>query len=166
MKKTYKRHYEDSALIPADAAEIFAFIDDHTRLSSHMNKSSWMMGGGRMETSVDAGHGQRMGSHIRMNGKVFGITISLDEVITHHEPPRIKIWETVGTPKLLIIGHYRMKVEIEPQGNESLFRVSIDYDLPARNVWLGRLFGGFYAKWCVQQMTKDTRSYFTKRRAN
>lgn len=161
LDKIYERHYEDSVSIPAGAAEVFAYIDDHARLSSHMNKSSWMMGGGRMDTSVDAGRGQETGSHIRMNGKVFGITISLDEVITHREPPRVKIWETVGTPKLLVVNHYRMRVEIEPQNNGSLLHVSIDYNLPTRNAWLGKLFGGYYAKWCVQQMIKDACSYFT-----
>lgn len=162
--KIYKRHYEDGVLISASAAETFAFIDDHTRLSSHMNKSSWMMGGGKMETSADAGRGQEVGSHILMNGKVFGITIFLDEVVTHREPPRVKIWETVGTPKLLVIDHYRMKAEIKQRENASLLRVSIDYNLPTKNVWLGKLFGRYYAKWCAQQMIKDTHNYFTKQR--
>jgi len=159
--KIYERHYEDSALIPAGAAEVFAFIDDHTRIMSHMNKPSLMMGGGRGDISFDAGHGQEVGSHIRMSGKAFGITVFVDEVITRYEPPRIKIWETVGTPKLLVIGHYRMKVEIEPRADGSLLRLSIDYNLPTKNVWLGNLFGGYYAKWCVQQVIKDTRNYFT-----
>ncbi len=143
----------------ASASEVFSFIDDHERLSSHMNKSSWMTGGGRMDTMIDAGNGQKIGSHIRMSGKAFGITIFLDEVITHREPPRLKIWETVGTPKLLVIGHYRMRVVVEPRGDESLIKVSIDYDLPRNNAWLGKLFSGMYAKWCVQRMIKDTRNH-------
>lgn len=164
--KIYKWHYKDSAVIPADATEIFAFIDDHVRVMSHMNKPSLMMGGGRGDISFDDGHGWKVGSHIRMSGKAFGITVFVDEVITRYEPPRIKIWETVGTPKLLVIGHYRMKVGIEPQENGSLLCLSIDYDLPKTNAWLGKLFGRYYAKWCVQQVIKDTRNYFTKRRAS
>lgn len=158
--KIYERHYTDSVLVPASALEIFAFIDDHVRFSSHMKKSSWMMGGGRMDIMVDAGRGQEIGSHIRMNGKAFGITLFLDEVVTHRQPPHLKIWETVGEPKLLIIDHYRMKVEIDPQENESLLRVSIDYNLPKTHAWLGKLFSKYYAKWCVQQMIKDTRDQF------
>ena len=158
--KMYNRHYQDSKLIPASAADAFAFIDDYGRLSSHMNKSSWMMGGGRMDTSVDAGRGQEIGSHIRMDGKAFGIKLFLDEVVTRREPSRVKIWETVGMPKLLIIDHYRMKAEIEPQENGSLLRVSIDYNLPAKNVWLGKLFGRYYAKWCVRQMIESAHNYF------
>ena len=159
--KIFERHYEESALIHAEAKEIFSYVDDHANFSSHMNKPSWMMGGSQMNTSVDAGLGQEVGSHIRMNGKVFGITLFLDEVVTHREPPRVKIWETVGTPRLIVIGHYRMKVEIEPQENGSLLGVSIDYNMPTMNAWLGKLFGGYYAKWCVQQMIKGVHSYFT-----
>ena len=158
--KTYERHYEDSVSIPIEATKLFAFIDNHARLSSHMNKSSWMMGGGKMDTSIDAGHGQTVGSHIRMGGKVFGISIFFDEIVTLREPPRLKTWETVGMPELLVIGNYRMKAEIEAQENGSLLCVSIDYNLPTKNVWLGKLFGGYYAKWCVQQMTKVARDYF------
>lgn len=158
--KIYKRHYEDSKLIPVYAAEVFAYIDDHTRLSSHMNKSSWMTVGGRMHTSVDARRGQDIGSHIRMSGKAFGITLFLDEVVIHREPPHEKVWETVGELKLLVIGHYRMKVEIEPREGGSLLGVSIEYDLPTINTWLGKLFSRIYAKWCVQQMIKDTYNHF------
>lgn len=84
-QKTYKRHYEDSALILANATDIFAFIDDHVRVMSHMNKPSLMMGGGRGDISFDDGHGRKVGSHIRMSGKAFGITVFVDEVITRYE---------------------------------------------------------------------------------
>lgn len=161
--KIYQRHYEESVLISKSAEEIFAYLDDHNNLSSHMNDSSWMMAGSRMETSIDAGHGRNVGSHIKMSGKIFGINLFLDEIITQREPPRIKVWETVGDVRLLIIGHYRMKVEIKPEENRSLFVVSIEYNLPDRNVWLGWLFGGFYAKWCVKQMIKGVSEYFSQK---
>lgn len=154
------RHYEDNTSISASPSELFAYVDDHKRFSSHMNKSTWMMGGGRMDVEIDAGRGQKVGSHIRMSGKAFGIGLSLDEVVTHYKPPHIKTWETVGTPKLLIIGHYQMGIEIKPQDNNSLLRVFIDYDLPKKNTWLGRIFSTAYAKWCVQQMIKGTSDHF------
>lgn len=158
--KNYKYHCEESKFIPADAAKVFAFIDDHKNLSSHMDKPTWTMGGGRIDTSIDAGRGQEIGSRIRMSGKAFGIRVFLDEVVTRREPPRLKIWETVGTPKLLVVGDYRIKVEVDSQGSGSVLRVSIDYNLPPTNIWLGKLFGGYYAKWCVQQVIKDTYKNF------
>lgn len=159
-KRGLERHYGDRKPINAAVAEVFAYIDDHARLSSHMNKPSWMMGGGRMNTSVDEGNGQRVGSHIRMHGKVLGIKLFLDEVVTRREPPLLKIWETIGELTLFIIGHYRMGIELEPQASNSILHVFIDYDLPITNAWLGQLFGGIYAKWCVQRMLRDTQAHF------
>lgn len=84
------------------------------------------------------------------------------EVIVRYEPPYLKEWETVGTPKLLIIGSYRMGIEIKNHNQGSLLRVFIDYDPPKVNAWLGKLFGGMYARWCVRQMIKDTYNNFQK----
>ena len=160
MKITVQRHYEDSVLISVTAEKLFAYVDDYTRFSSYMSQSSWMMGGGRMDVLVDEGRGQKVGSHIRISGTAFGIQLFLDEVVTRHEPPRIKTWETVGELRLLVIGHYGMGIEITPQGSDSVMRVYIDYDLPTTNVWLGRLFGGMYAKWCVGQMMGAAQNQF------
>ncbi len=158
------QHYEESVLIPASPRDLFSYIDDHKSFSSHMGKSSWMMGGGKMEVSVDEGGGQKVGSHIRLNGTAFGIKLFLNEVVTHYEPPLLKTWETVGTPKLLVVGSYRMGTEIKPKDTRSLLRVYIDYDLPITNAWLGQLFSSFYAKWCVQQMLKGASVHFANRK--
>jgi len=158
--KTFSKHYHEKALISASSEKVFAYIDDHTRLSSHMNKPSWMMGGGKMETSTDDGRGQRIGSHIRLSGKAFGISMYLDEVITRYEPPRFKTWETVGTPKLLVIGHYHMGIEITPHNGTADLRVFISYNLPEKNAWIAYLFGRAYAKWCVRQMLYGVRDHF------
>ena len=136
-------------------------MDDHARFSSHMSQSSWLMGGGRMIVAVDESQGQKIGSHIRLSGKVLGIKLFLDEVVTHYDQPHLKVWETIGDLKLLVIGHYRMGIELKPQPAGSLLRVFIDYDWPKNNAWLGRLFGGVYAKWCVNQMLKGVNGHFT-----
>ncbi len=155
------RHYEESTIISSSPDKIFNYVDDHSRFSSHMSKSSWMLGGGSMNVITDKDYGQKVGSHIRLSGIAFGIPIALDEVVIRHEPPYVKTWKTVGTPKLLIIGHYTMGIEIKPQSSQSLIRVFINYDLPITNAWLGTLFSGFYAKWCVKQMINGVRNEFT-----
>ncbi|TSC76480.1 MAG: hypothetical protein G01um101431_613 [Parcubacteria group bacterium Gr01-1014_31] len=155
-----KRHYEASISVAALPAQVFAYTDDHASFSSHMNKSSWMMGGGRMEVVLDEGRGQKVGSHIRMHGRVLGLSLSLHEVVMRRDPPRAKTWETVGTPRLLVVGDYRMGFEIRPQGTSATLRVFIDYDLPAKNAWLGRLFGKMYAQWCVRQMIGGVHTHF------
>lgn len=161
--RMYVQHYEDNVTLPASPEEVFAFLDDHTHFSSHMNKSSWMMGGSNMQTKIDSGHFKEIGSHIQMSGKIFGFEVFLDQVLISREMPYLKIWETVGTPKLVVIDHYRMTAKIEPKENGAVLHVSIDYNLPTKNIWLGKLFGGYYAKWCVEQMIKGSQSHFDKK---
>lgn len=121
------------------------------------------MMGGSMETSLDAGRGQAIGSHVRMKGRMMGIELFLEEVITEREPPHHKAWETIGKPHLLVIDQYRLGFDISGEGNKSSeLRVFIDYDLPKSSSlrWLGFILGKTYAKWCVQQMVNDARRHF------
>ena len=146
----------------APRERVFAYVDDPTRVSSHMSKSSRMMGGSRMRIELDDDRGQRVGSRIRLSGRIFGLRLSLEEVVTEHNFPHRKVWETTGTPNLLVIGHYRMGFEIGSRDNGSLLRVFIDYGLPhgVLTGWLGYLLGPVYARWCTQQMVKDTIKHF------
>ena len=115
-----------------------------------------------MEIELDSGRGQNVGLLIRLAGKVFGLRLSLEEVVTERNPPHRKVWETTGTPNLLVIGHYRMGFEIGSQDIASLLRVYIDYSLPhgVLTRWLGYLFGPLYARWCTRRLVKDTVKHF------
>ena len=156
-------HRESARIVAAPADAVFSHLDDHGRLTGHMSQSSWMMAGSRMDIELDAARGQAAGSHIHFRGRVLGIPIHVEEVVTEHAPPLRKSWETIGAPRLLVIGHYKMGFEITPQGTSSLLRVFIDYDLPSGLLtrWLGGLLGGFYARWCTQSMAKDAAAAFT-----
>lgn len=157
------RHYEYKSDVLASAEEVFAYADDQTRLSSHMSQSSWKMGGGEMKIESDQGKGQAVGSKIRLSGRVLGIDLLVEEVVTERTAPRRKVWETIGQPRLLVIGHYRMGFEIAPRDGGSLLRVFIDYSLPEKGIarWLGILFGKFYARWCTKQMATDAAKHFS-----
>ena len=65
--------YESSGPVQASPGQVFAHIDDPTRLASHMRKGSWRMAGGHMNTATDAGRGQAVGSRIRVSGRVLGV---------------------------------------------------------------------------------------------
>lgn len=158
----FERHCEKSVLINAVPEAVFSYADDHKNFSSHMNKSSWMMGGGKMETYADEGDGQKIGSHIKMNGKIFGLNLYLDEIITVYDPPVQKEWKTVGDIYLIIIGRYKLGFKIISKNNNSELKVYIDYDLPTSFPLriLGYILGAWYAKWCVNQMAFGTQKYF------
>ena len=160
----YSRHEEHSAPVNASAERVFDQLDDQTRLAVHMSKRSWKMGWGKMETVLDAQQGRSVGSHIVLRGRVFGIRLYLDEVVTVREPPLTKTWETIGEPRLLVIGPYRMGFDLTPDDTTAQLRVVIDYDLPTKGIsWLlGRLFGRSYAQWCTRQMVRDAQHSFAK----
>lgn len=110
-----------------------------------------------MAIETDAAGGRSVGSSIRLAGRMFGIPLHVECKVIRREPPRLKAWETVGEPHLLVIGPYRMTVTIDVRGDGSHAVIAIDYALPASGVdrALGMLFGPMYARWCVGQMTRD-----------
>jgi hypothetical protein len=159
-------HAESSASLTTPAAVAFALLDDHLRLSAHMTKRSWMMAGSRMSVETDAYGGKAVGSRIRLSGRILGIRLALEEVVTERTPPSHKIWETVGEPRLLVIGSYRMGFQITPTGEGCSLVVHIDYARPESGPqrWLGRLLGDAYARWCVRRMTRDARGHLASDR--
>ena len=49
------------------------------------------------------------------------------EPVLRRDPPKLKAWETVGEPHLLVVGPYRMMVSIAPRGDGSHVVITIDY---------------------------------------
>ena len=152
---------EAGALVNASPLVLFELLDDHRRLSAHMEKSSWMMLGSRMELRLDAGGGRAVGSRIRLAGRVLGLPLAVEEAVIERTPPSRKVWETLGTPRLLVIGPYRMGFETAPAGERSRLRVFIEYELPRGPARvLGWLLGPPYARWCVLRMLNDAARSF------
>lgn len=161
-RRRYPLEFASTVLIAAPIRDVFEYVDDHVRLSSHMSKGSWMMGGGSMAVEVDAGQGRTVGSRIGLRGKAFGVRLDMEEVVVERSPPFRKFWETIGEPRLLVIGGYRMGFELEDLGDSSRLQVTIAYRLPAsrRSRWMGVLFGRSYARWCTRRMSDDARQHF------
>lgn len=155
-------HHQTEVLVAVDAAPLFAHLDDHRRLASHMERPSLMTAGASMRIDTDERRGQAVGSVIRMTGGVLGLRLAIDEVVTRRDPPHEKAWETIGEPRLLVIGAYRMGFAISPLERGSRLVVFIDYRLPASGAArvLGWVLGRAYAAWCTRQMANDARIAF------
>jgi hypothetical protein len=162
VKADFPFHEHAVGAVDAVPARVFAHLDDHRRLSSHMESSSPMMLGSSMHIEIDGRHGQAVGSMIRLHGRVLGLRLALEERVIEYQPPRHKAWQTLGQPRLLVIGSYRMGFDVEPAGPRSRVRIWIDYRLPPVGIGrlLGPLLGRFYARWCTQQMLRDCQRAF------
>ena len=165
---SYPRHHHSEVDVDAEAQVLFAHLDDHRRLAGHMEKPSLMMAGATMRVETDALKGQAVGSVIRIIGRVLGVNLAVDEVVTERVPPLRKTWETCVDPRLLVIGAYRMGFSITPQRNCSRLVVFIDYQLPPRGFSrvLALVFGGAYAAWCTRRMATDAVAAFVGRTAS
>ena len=158
--EAFPLHHQTEVLLAVDAARLFAHLDDHRRLASHMEKPSLMTAGASMRIETDERLGQAVGSVIRMTGTVLGLHLGVEEAVTRRDPPYEKVWETIGEPRLLVIGGYRMGFAISALETGSRLVVSIDYRLPQRGVprALGWLLGRAYAAWCTRRMANDARA--------
>lgn len=159
---------EATVLVAASPEVVFQWLDDHQRLATHMEKPSLMMAGASMHIETDDRNGQAVGSVITLKGRVLGMDLSVTEQVTDYAPPLRKAWETIGTPRLLVIGPYCMGFTLVAGTPNCILSVWIDYDLPAGwwGRWLGKLLGGFYANWCVSRMSSDAVQAFCKGNGN
>lgn len=158
----YSGFAETRGSIDAPAAAVFDFLDDQANLSAHMGKSSGMMLGSAMAIHMEPDHTRSVGSAFGFTGKVLGVPLKVEEVVTGREPPSRKTWETTADPCLWVIGRYQMGFELTPDGRVTNVRVYIRYALPSVGLpWLlGRLFGGWYATCCTGQMVSDAQKHF------
>ena len=97
-------HYRSEVVVDANAQRLFAILDDHRRLAGHMETRSLMMSGATMRLETDAQQGQAVGSVIRAAGRVLGMNLAVEEVVSERVPPLHKSWETRREPRLLVIG--------------------------------------------------------------
>jgi hypothetical protein len=159
--QSYHRHFAKTVEVNAAPDALFAYVDDHERLASHMMRSSMMMAGSRMTISLDDKQGRTVGAVIRMSGSMLGLNLQLEEAVTERIVPERKAWETIGTPRLYVIGHYRMGFSMVPHKGHAALTVFIDYDHPQGAwAWLGWLFGAIYARWCVASMADGVAAHF------
>lgn len=163
ITRRYGAHEEATAVIAAAPAQLFEYLDDPRRLGSHMDRGSWRMAGASMTFDLDDANGRAVGSRIRLAGKVLGLSLALTEVVTRHAPPLSKAWQTIGSPRLIVIGPYRMGFEITPLPSRSRLTVFIDYaPPPSRVMRLLPLLGRSYARWCIDQMVRDAKAHFAR----
>jgi len=125
-------------------------------------RSSWMMAGAPMRYEFDGDHGRKLGSRVRIIGSFLGIKLEIDEEISRYEPPVRKVWNTIGTPRMIILRSYRLGYALAPMASGCRLTVFIDYELPARGAarWLGQLLAAWYARWCVTSMITDAAHAF------
>jgi len=158
----YSGHYQARTVLSAPAEAVFDFLDDPLRLVAHMSKPTLMMAYATMRLELDAAGGRAAGSEMRIRGRFLGLPLAADEAVIDRQVPVGKVWETFGTPQLIVLAGYRMGFGLEVQKELTQVTIWIDYALPQQGMLaiLGRWLGAAYARWCVDRMVQDTARHF------
>lgn len=158
------RSLKKDIIINAPLEIVFARMDDLSKTGMHMSNSSMMMMGSKLMLEQLPGPSQGLGASFHWSGSVMGMPIDITETVTKWVVNKEKIWETIGTPKIIILGWYRMilKTEAVKEGTEA--SLQIDYTKPrgAFRIILYYLLSHWYCNWCLNNMLNDTKIHFDK----
>lgn len=153
MKKIEKIKVYAAAL-----QQVFDCLDDLGVTGMHMTKSSAAMMGGKMNIEFLSPNKRGLHTRYRWVGKVLWMDMDFTVEVTRWVSGKEKIWETVGPTNMIIYSWFQMQLHLEPAGKGSLARLSISYKEPEGfwNKLLCFLVGGWYSRWCINNMLRDT----------
>lgn len=155
MTKTLKKKIH----IRAPVEKVFAFLDDLSKTGMHMSERSMMMMGSKLELERLPGPEKGEGATFRWSGKVLGLPVNFTETVTRWKKNEEKVWETVGEPRMIILGWYRMRLTTEPKKSGTSVLLEIQYEPPKGFFYklLSAFLARQYAGWCLNQMLGDTK---------
>lgn len=84
--------------------EVFAFMDDLSKTGMHMTENSIMMMGSKLMLEQLPGPSRGVCATFHWHGKVMGMQVDITETVTKWIEDQENVWETIGTPKIIILG--------------------------------------------------------------
>jgi hypothetical protein len=138
---------------------VFAYFDDISNTGMHMTKSSMPMMGGKLELIQLSPHGTGFHSKFQWKGKVLWMEMDFTVEVTEWKKDELKVWETIGEAKMIILSWYRMRLVISPEEGNIKAALSIAYTRP-KNIFfkfIAFFFAPLYANWCLNNMLQDSK---------
>ncbi|GAB2820976.1 SRPBCC family protein [Ferruginibacter profundus] len=145
----------------ASPHQVFKCIDDLGIIGMHMTKSSSMMMGGKLDLVYLTENHTGVGSRYKWKGKMMGMYMDFTVEVTKWVPGIEKIWETIGSARLIIYSWYKMKLVITAiPGGVTQAELSITYERPGLLFYkiLSVLFADWYCKWCLKKMLAEAKN--------
>ena len=151
-------------IINSSPEKVFAQMDDFSKTGMHMNESSIMMMGSKLNLEQLSINPTGVGAKYRWYGRMLGMRIDFSEAVTKWQSPILKEWEIIGNAKIIIMSWYRMWFEIISSENGTIAKISISY-LPPKEWYfkiLSFLFAKWYCNWCLNNMLQDSKNNLKK----
>ena len=146
-------------VINSSAENVFAYMDNLGNTGMHMTQSSTMMMGSKLELEQLSENTTGVDSKFRWHGKMMGFTMDFTVVVTKWVKDKEKVWETIGQAKMIILGWYRMRLLITPEGQNTKAELSITYTKPKNILFrvIAFFLAPWYANWCLNSMLEDSK---------
>ncbi len=148
------RHLDEILEINASPERVFRYLDNMQSVGEHMMKSSMPLMGGKLKLERLSSNPTGVSATYRYRGRVLFLPIDFSETVIEWVETKRKIWKTIGTPKLIILGNYEMGFELEQTQEGTKAHLWIDYEIP--RPWFGRILGmllaDWYSRWCLRMM--------------
>lgn len=129
----------------------------------HLSQSFMMMGS-KLTLEQLRGPGKGAGATFHWSGKVMEMPIDITETVTKWIANKEKVWETIGFPRMIILGWYRMSLKLTAVSEGTLTSLQIEYTRP--DGWfykvLSFFFAGWYSRWCLNKMLSGAKKEFEK----
>lgn len=148
-----------SILVHSSPDKVFAYMDAIGNTGMHMTKSSMPMMGGKLELIQLSKNST--GPHAKFNwkGKVLWMKLDFTVEVREWKKDQVKVWETVGESKIIILSWYRMRLLLTPIKECTWVDLSISYNIPQN--FFGKILAFFladwYANWCLKNMLNDSK---------
>lgn len=139
----------------------FAYMDNIGNTGMHMTKSSMPMMGSKLELKQLSENATGLNSKFRWFGKMMGFTMDFTVVVTKWIKDKEKVWETIGEPKMIILGWYKMHLVLSPEGKNTKAELSLAYTKPTGLFFkfIAFFLAPFYANWCLNNMLQDSKKF-------
>ena len=146
-------------IIHSTAEKVFACMDDIADTGMHMTKSSIPMMGSKLELKQLSENATGLNSKFRWFGKMMGFTMDFTVVVTKWIKDKEKVWETIGKPKMIILGWYQMRLLVSAEAQNIKAVLSITYTKP-KNIFfkfIAFFLAPLYSNWCLNNILQDSK---------
>ncbi len=145
---------------------VFQYMDDLGITGMHMTQSSVMMMGSKLNLEFLTQQHIGLDTKYRWTGKMMGLKMDFTVKVTKWNKGKEKIWETIGTARMIIYSWYRMQLNLVEVASGTEAKLSISYEPPKGFLYriLSFLFAGWYCRWCLRHMLEDCKKLIVKQK--
>jgi hypothetical protein len=154
-----------SIIVHSSPENVFAYMDNLGNTGMHMMENSAMMMGSKLELKQLSENATGLNSKFHWFGKMMGFKMDFTVIVTKWIKDKEKIWETVGTAKMIILKWYQMRLVISPEGQNTKAELSIAYTKPDNIFFrfIAFFLAPWYANWCLKNMLYDSKRNLEKK---